>query len=177
MEKQYTAEELMAADTLVPSLVGMGLSDATAALQKANLDVRTVGDGETVTAQIPAQGASIPGGSKVVLYMGEQPSTELVEVPDLTGKTPAQAKSALSELGLYMKLSGDTGADSKAVTQTVAAGTQVPEGTVVEVNVVAGTLKVRSNVESLAPRIYKRDECVYIRGGKRVPKAPDPSDR
>ena len=134
VEKQYTAEELMAADTLVPSLVGMGLSDATAALQKANLDVRTVGDGETVTAQIPAQGASIPGGSKVVLYMGEQPSTELVEVPDLTGKTPAQAKSALSELGLYMKLSGDTGADSKAVTQTVAAGTQVPEGTVVEVS-------------------------------------------
>ena len=134
VEKQYTAEELMAADTLVPSLVGMGLSDATAALQKANLDVRTVGDGETVTAQIPAQGASIPGGSKVVLYMGEQPSTELVEVPDLTGKTPAQAKSALSELGLYMKLSGDTDADSKAVTQTVAAGTQVPAGTVVEVS-------------------------------------------
>ena len=29
------------------------------------------------------------------------------------------------------------------------------EGTVIEVNVVAGTLKVRSNVEILAPRIYK----------------------
>ena len=43
-----------------------------------------------------------------------------------------------------------------------------------EVNVVAGTLKVRSNVEILAPRVYKREECVYLRGGKRVPKAPDP---
>ena len=46
------------------------------------------------------------------------------------------------------------------------------EGTVVEVNVVAGTLKVRSHVESLAPRVYKREECVYLRGGKRVPKTP-----
>ena len=50
------------------------------------------------------------------------------------------------------------------------------EGTVIEVNVVAGTLKVRSNVEILAPRIYKRDECVYLRGGKRAPKAPDKED-
>ena len=43
-------------------------------------------------------------------------------------------------------------------------------------NVVAGTLKVRSNVEILAPRIYKREECVYLRGGKRAPKAPDKED-
>ena len=50
------------------------------------------------------------------------------------------------------------------------------EGTVLEVNVVAGTLKVRSNVEILAPRIYKREECVYLRGGKRAPKAPDKED-
>ena len=50
------------------------------------------------------------------------------------------------------------------------------EGTVIEVNVVAGTLKVRSNVEILAPRIYKREECVYLRGGKRAPKAPDKED-
>ena len=50
------------------------------------------------------------------------------------------------------------------------------EGTVIEVNVVAGTLKVRSNVEILAPRIYKREECIYLRGGKRAPKAPDKED-
>ena len=47
------------------------------------------------------------------------------------------------------------------------------EGTVVEVNVVSGTLKVRSNVESLAPRTYAREDCVYLRGGKRAPRKPD----
>ena len=56
------------------------------------------------------------------------------------------------------------------------------EGTVVEVNVVSGTIKVRSSVESLAPRIYRREECTYLRGGKRAPKSPDeaglcPDDR
>ncbi len=47
------------------------------------------------------------------------------------------------------------------------------EGTVLEVNVVSGTLKVRSNVESLTPRVYKREECVYLRGGKRAPRPAD----
>ena len=46
------------------------------------------------------------------------------------------------------------------------------EGTVLEVNVVAGTLKVRSNVEILAPRVYKREECVYLRGRQAGPQSP-----
>lgn len=48
------------------------------------------------------------------------------------------------------------------------------EGVVLEVNVVSGTLKVRGSVESLAPKYYKREECVYLRGGRRAPRAPDP---
>lgn len=63
-----------------------------------------------------------------------------------------------------------------SITPTPGSIVRTPdgEGTVLEVNVVAGTLKVRSNVEILAPRVYKREECVYLRGGKRVPKDPDP---
>lgn len=47
------------------------------------------------------------------------------------------------------------------------------EGTVLEANVVSGNLKVRSNVESLAPKYYPRSECTYLRGGRRAPVAPD----
>ena len=63
-----------------------------------------------------------------------------------------------------------------AITPQVGSIVRTPdgEGTVIETNVVAGTLKVRSNVEILAPRIYKREECVYIRGGKRAPQPADP---
>ncbi|MDD4850799.1 MAG: stage 0 sporulation family protein [Gemmiger sp.] len=48
------------------------------------------------------------------------------------------------------------------------------EGVVLEANVISGTLKVRGTVESLAPKTYKREECVYLRGGRRAPKPPDP---
>ena len=48
------------------------------------------------------------------------------------------------------------------------------EGVVIESNPVSGMLKVRFASEALAPKCYKRSECVYLRGGKRPPKAPDP---
>ena len=66
-----------------------------------------------------------------------------------------------------------------SITPQVGSTVRTPdgEGTVIEVNVVAGTLKVRSNVEILAPRIYKRDECVYVRGGKRTPLPADKEDK
>ena len=66
-----------------------------------------------------------------------------------------------------------------SITPQVGSIVRTPdgEGTVIEVNVVAGTLKVRSNVEILAPRIYKREECVYIRGGKRTPLPADKEDK
>ena len=62
-----------------------------------------------------------------------------------------------------------------SITPTPGSIVRTPdgEGTVLEANVVAGTLKVRSNVESLAPRIYRRSECTYLRGGRRVPAKPD----
>ena len=63
-----------------------------------------------------------------------------------------------------------------SITPPVGSVVRTPdgEGTVLEVNVVSGMLKVRSNVESLAPRSYPREECVYLRGGKRTPKKPEP---
>lgn len=65
-----------------------------------------------------------------------------------------------------------------SITPQVGSTVATPDGlgTVIEVNPVAGTLKVRSEVESLPPRYYKRSECRYVRGGKRPPRTPDPED-
>ena len=64
-----------------------------------------------------------------------------------------------------------------SITPPVGSTVRTPdgEGTVTEVNVISGMLKVRSNVESLAPKYYKREECVYLRGGRRAPRKPDPA--
>ena len=61
-----------------------------------------------------------------------------------------------------------------SITPPVGSTVRTPdgEGVVTEVNVIAGTLKVRSSVESLPPRIYKREDCVYLRGGRRAPRRP-----
>ena len=48
------------------------------------------------------------------------------------------------------------------------------DGVVLEANPISGMLKVRAEGSSLAPKYYKRSECVYLRGGKRAPRAPDP---
>ena len=131
VEKSYTAND----DVLVPNLSGLNLADATSALQKNNLSIRTVGDGDTVTGQIPANGASIPGGSEVVVYMGVDVPTDQVTVPNLDGLSMDQAKQRLSALGLYLKATGATeyGSNVVAYDQSIAAGTSVDRGTTIEV--------------------------------------------
>ena len=137
VEKQYTDAEKAAMDMTVPSVTGLTLSEATARLAESNLDVRTVGDGDTVTDQIPATGVAIPGGSQVILYMGAEKPTEKVQVPNVVGMSREQARTALSNAGLYLKSSGDTTSEVvKAESQTITAGTEVDLGAVIEVHFV-----------------------------------------
>ena len=99
------------------------------------LNYRIVGEGDTVTDQLPASGSMIPGESTVVLYMGEEKPTDLVAVPDVTGMRLEDANAAITNAGLYIKLKGATtgGGSIVAANQSVAAGEQVERGTVITV--------------------------------------------
>ena len=136
VEKQYTAEELTRADVLVPNVTGLSAVEAQKQVEAQKLTVRTVGSGETVTDQMPAAGASIPGGSQVVLYLGEAKPTDQVTVPDVSGKSPTAAQDTLAAAGLYMKADGVLGNDTNATIaagQSIDAGASVERGTVVKV--------------------------------------------
>ena len=136
VEKQYTADELSAADVSVRGVTGIELTTAMSRLKGQGLTWRTVGSGATVTRQVPSAGTSIPGGSTVVLYLGDEAPPEQVEVPALSGLTPAAAKARLEELGLFLRASGAgdmTDPSVKAITQSIEAGTAVAPGTVVDV--------------------------------------------
>ncbi len=130
VEKDYTPEE----DTTVPNVTGLSLASATTSLSNKNLNLRTVGEGDTVTGQIPAAGVIIPGMSEVVLYMGSEVPTDLVAVPDLSGMTITQARTAVEKLGLYLKITGVAEESSNIIAsfQTIEAGTMVELGTVIE---------------------------------------------
>lgn len=139
VEKQYTtSEEFSGSDVNVPTVTGKTFEEAKAALEGRNLSYRTVGNGDTVTGQIPAAGASIPGGSSVVLYLGAEVPTDTVTVPSLVGKSPTAVETALSNLGLYVRATGVSSYTSatSASSQSIAEGTQVARGTVVEVRFV-----------------------------------------
>ena len=136
VEREYTEEEANGADVAVPNVTGLSQADAASRLENEGLSYRTVGDGETVTGQIPAQGATIPSGSQVVLYLGEEVPTEPVTVPDVTGMTLERARTALAEVGLYMKASGVSTyytSSTLAIEQSVEAGGTAAPGTVIEV--------------------------------------------
>lgn len=140
--RQYTEAEAAAADVIVPKVTGYDLQTAQKALKKKNLTLRTVGEGDSVTAQIPAAGASIPGNSTVILYMGEQAPADQVEVPDLTGMNYDQAKEKLNALGLYLRASGVSYYTpvTKVVEQSEAPGTLVDRGTVISARYVDTTI-------------------------------------
>ena len=136
-EKEYTANDLTGASVSVPSLTGYSSKQAQEALNNKDLTYRTVGGGDTVTAQIPAAGTTIPSGSKVILYLGETPPKDSITMPDLTGMTPDQAKAALNNLNLYMMATGTSGnytSSTVAYKQSVKRGKKVARGTVVTVS-------------------------------------------
>ena len=148
VEKQYTAEELSGTDTVVPSLVGYDQATAEKELARLGFSCRVVGSGSAVTGQIPSGGLSIPGGSTVVIYLGEEAPTELVEIPDLTGMSAAKVKETLEKLNLFLRATGVSSGYNSSVTaasQSLAPGTQAAPGTVVEVQFVSSVIDYAYN--------------------------------
>ena len=136
VEKQYTQEESAAVDVTTPSVTGMTVSDAAAALENKNLKYRTVGEGETVTSQVPAAASAVPGGSTVVLYLGDAAPEESGTVPNVVGLTYETAKTRLEEAGFFMRASGVSTYytnTTTAVSQSVEGGTTAATGTVIDV--------------------------------------------
>lgn len=140
---QYTEEELKALQTTVPQLSGVSITRAGTVLKQQELTMRVVGDGEKVTGQMPQAGAPIAKGGTVVVYTdGAQPTQ--VTVPSVVGKALSEANQLLTDAGLNVKIVGyptdrtdDLTARQAVVSrQSVEANSAVPEGTVVEIDIV-----------------------------------------
>ena len=140
VEKRYSDDELAGADKPMPYVIGKELTVAKGQVQNAGFECRTVGAGSIVTHQIPAAGVSVPGGSTVVLYLGETAPTDTVEMPSLVGLSPTASKNLLEEKGLFLRATGVADYNDpsvKAASQVIDVGVMVPLGTVVEVRFVS----------------------------------------
>lgn len=135
VEPQYTEAELKEREVPVPSAAGKLVHDAISELTIKGLKYRLIGNGVTVSRQLPAAGEVCPKGATVLLYTDEGPAPQRIAVPDVIGLSGQQANRTVLNAGLNIRIAG-TGiesASSVAVGQDPPAGAQVEAGTVVTV--------------------------------------------
>ena len=132
--QHFSEDDIAGKSIVVEELTGLTLEQAQKRLKEQGLGCQIAGTGGTVTGQIPAAGKTVPGGSEVLLYLGENAPEELVKVPDFVGMNRQQASDAAGTLGLYILVAGNNAVspDVTAATQSIAAGTEVPVGTTIK---------------------------------------------
>ena len=130
----YTEEDIAGRRIVMEDLSGLTLKQAQAILKEQSLTAESIGEGETVTAQIPEAGHTVPGGSQVLLYFDDAPQKRAVDVPDFTGMNRQQADTAAGKLGLYILVSGNQSLSPNVTVtaQSHPAGSKVDAGTTIE---------------------------------------------
>lgn len=134
-EPQYTESELKNRAVSVPDCVGKDIASAKTAVTNAKLSYRIVGEGEKVVSQMPASTDKVNAGGTVVLYT-ESMEDKMVTVPNFAGLTAAAVNNTAAASGVNVDFSGTSPSDDKirAFRQSVAAGTEVKQGTIITVN-------------------------------------------
>ena len=137
IEAKYSESDLAKLTTKVGSYRGWSIERATEYIEERGLKVKVVGSGEKVTAQMPKYGEYIEKSSGTIVLYADAKPTDNVAVPLLVGKNPTLANQILAYYGLNIKIEGDgghsTGTEYQVVSQSIAEGTLVPEGTVITV--------------------------------------------
>ena len=134
VKHNYTKEEAAGRTVILEDMTGLTADQAQKLLKEQGLTCVMQGTEETVTAQLPEAGQGVPGDSQVILYLGDKPEQEIVEVPDFTGMNRQQASDTAGLLGLYILVKGndDVSPNITVAAQSVPAGKKVPAGTTVE---------------------------------------------
>ncbi len=134
VKRNYADTDPAARSIILEDMTGMPRKDAEKYLQQQGITCLFIGEEETVTSQLPGVGQSVPGGSQIILYCGQESEARRVQVPDFTGMTRLQASDAAGALGLYILVCGNpsTQNDVTVTAQSVPKGTEVSQGTTVE---------------------------------------------
>ena len=136
---------------VVPNVVGLPQAQAEQTIAKAGFKVGSIGTTQTlsasevgnVTTQTPPPNAEERMGSAInIIVSGGQ---LLIEIPDVTAKTQADAESILKSAGLQPSVSSAFSATVPAgsvISQLPSAGQRVPTGTTVGITVSQGVQNV-----------------------------------
>ncbi len=131
----------------VPDLTGKTQDEAVSELEKLDLKVEVSEEASPdvekgyVVRTDPTANSSVQSGSTIKLTISA--GKEITEVPDLAGKTTAQASTLLKRAGLELdsvvrEEASDSVEEGKIMEQTPSAGSQVSKGSKVTITVSTG---------------------------------------
>ena len=127
----------------MPKVVGKTRDEATSALKEIGLEVKVEEEFSDdveknyIIKQEIKEGEKIPAGTTVTIYSSM--GIEQIQVPDLSGKTESEAKSAISSAKLKWKSTDKTSDSSKpngvVVNQSISSGSMVDKNTEITITV------------------------------------------
>ena len=141
VDPDYSSDDIRGVNITLPDVIGMTEDEAAALLSGKSITYRTVGQGSTVTDQLPSPGAEVPGNSEIILYFGNAvKTTEQVEVPDFVGYGIADVDYLATNAGLYIQAKGTDHRDEYVTVayQDIEPGTMVDRGTTITVEFTTG---------------------------------------
>lgn len=96
VEPVYDETEADRREVSTPRVIDMTQEEAEAAAKNAGLTCRFLGEGDTVSDQVPSAGQKIPVDSQMIIYLGDRTkTTEPVTVPDILGRAPEEVEAIL----------------------------------------------------------------------------------
>jgi serine/threonine-protein kinase len=159
LASNFGDDEPPAEQVTVPTVVGQPVDQAKAALEQAGFEVTTAGQtsqqpANQVIEQDPAAGAKVDEGATITLTFSTGP--EMVAVPDVVGKTQAEANTLLTQAGFVVNavpVENDDVEEGRVVTQNPAANAQAGKGSQVTIEVSSGS------TTKPVPNVANQDEA------------------
>jgi len=165
----------------VPVVLGMAQAEAVSTVEAAGLvaavtEVDGTAAAGTVATQNPAEGTEVAKGSSVSI--GVVKPTPDVAIPDVTGRTLADATKTLADAGFKVtntEASSDSVEKGLVVEQVPLAGRTAPPGSMVAIVVSSGSRNTNVVVPNVTGMTRASAENALTEAGLRILVAENPS--
>ncbi len=137
-EPSFTDEEKAEQEEVkVKNYVTAKPHEAQSEIRKSGLKTEIVGQGTAVLKQIPEPGKTLPYGGTVILYTDQSSADSIGTVPDVVGKSVADANQMITNAGFNVNIEGEISDEGKEiiVSQDPPAGSTADTGSIVTVSV------------------------------------------
>ncbi len=141
VEAIYSEKELEKMTVTVPDVTTWSVSAASKLCKEKGITLEVIGDPKgVIKRQYPEADTVVEkSAARMIVYTENESEEPMVKVPDLigSGTTALAANKILTDAGLNIRIVGTknymSGTGPKVIKQSIAPGTMVPRGTVVEV--------------------------------------------